>query len=115
MQSKKNIRIFFLFTEDVIPLKTINSMVPNGTYVIRKGRNHRHPLFDVDLFDKIGPPEASDVSCKHSPVEISDGVDDTSPPPPSPPPPAQLHMPQYRHSIDLALPSPPQHSVHSPR
>lgn len=89
----------------MIPLKT--NIVPNGTYVIRKGKNRRQ-LFDVDLFPKTDPLEPAEVLAKESSVDEED--DKLSPILPN-----QLTIPQYRHSIDLALPSPPQHSIHSPR
>lgn len=96
---------FYPLAEDVIPFKT--NTVPNGTYVIRKGKNRRQ-LFELDLFTKSGPSEPPEVSSIESPVDNDDH--NTLPPLLT-----QLTIPQYRHSIDLALPSPPQHSIHSPR
>lgn len=89
----------------MISLKT--NTVPNGTYVIRKGKNRRQ-LFELDLFTRSGQLEPPEASTKESSVDDDD--QNTLPPLPT-----QLTIPQYRHSIDLALPSPPQHSIHSPR
>lgn len=125
MASPNHCHIIIL--DDIIPQPPPN-MVPNGTYVIRKGRKERQRLIDIDTFQTFVPPEISDEACKETDHdEDNDDIDDvdnvveqngidavTS---------NSLNdkqkvgsVPSYRHSIDLTVPTPPtQFSAHSPR
>lgn len=101
-------------------------MVPNGTYVIRKGRKERQRLIDIDAFQTFVPPEISDDACKETDQDEDDiddvdnvveqnGIDAITS--------NSLNgkinvgtVPSYRHSIDLTVPTlPTQFSAHSPR
>lgn len=95
------------FAEDVIPLQTTN--VPNGTYVIRKGRDRPH-VFDIPEF--VPPNDNGDAkeSEIESVLESSQELLSIEEPNDIPQPP--INIPKYRHSIDLALPS-MQSSIHA--
>lgn len=116
-----------IILDDIIPQPPPN-MVPNGTYVIRKGRKERQRLIDIDAFQTFVPPEITDEACKETDHDEDDddindvdnvieqnGIDAMTS--------NSLSdkqkvgsVPSYRHSIDLAVPSPPtQFSAHSPR
>lgn len=123
-------------SEDVIPLKPI--AVRNGTYVIRKGRDRAH-LFDLEAFAAAVVPttdtepeslnieeEGDDDDEREGDVvvgepeevveeEEEDEEEEESDEKPHELPPSTISTTNYRHSIDLALPTPVQHSVHSPR
>lgn len=85
-------------SEDVIPLQT--TIIPNGTYVIRKGRD-RKQVFDIPEFVPMpGSKHQSEVeSLLESSQEILN-IDESNDIPEPP-----INIPKYRHSIDLALPS----------
>lgn len=103
----KVLKYFFLFTEDVIPLQ--KSAVPNGTYVIRKGRD-RKQVFEIPEFV---PPNAN-ANTKESEIEslLESSQELLSIEEPNDIPQPPINIPKYRHSIDLALPS-MQSSIHS--
>lgn len=88
----------------MLPLQ--NAVVPNGTYVIRKGRD-RKQVFDIPEFvPNVDDKEAEIGSMLESSQEllsIEEANDIPQPP---------INIPKYRHSIDLALPS-MQSSIHS--
>lgn len=86
-------------------------MVTNGTYVIRKGRKERQRLIDIDTFHTFAPPDiegeplkSEDDLDEETDDDIIDKVEVGSKP-----------VPTYRHSIDLAIPTPSQFPAHSPR
>lgn len=100
-------------SEDVIPLKP--TAVRNGTYVIRKGRERAH-LFDLEAFAAaVVPTTDTEPESLNIEEEEDEGDEeeksDEKPAPMS----STISTPNYRHSIDLALATPVQHSVHSPR
>lgn len=97
--------VCFAVTEDVIPLQT--TTVPNGTYVIRKGRDRPH-VFDIPEF------VPNDVETKESEIEsvLESSQELLSIEEPNDIPQPPINIPKYRHSIDLALPS-MQSSIHS--
>lgn len=88
-------------SEDVLPLQT--KIIPNGTYVIRKGRD-RKQVFDIPEF-LAGAKESETESILESSQEILNIEESNDIPKPS------VNIPKYRHSIDLALPS-MQNSIH---
>lgn len=92
-------------SEDVLPLQT--TIVPNGTYVIRKGRD-RKQVFDIPEF--VPSSDSKHQSEVESLLESSQEIlnIDESNDIPEP----LVNIPKYRHSIDLALPS-MQSSIHS--
>lgn len=112
----------FSFAEDVVPLQP--KAVPNGTYVIRKGRERKH-VFDIPEF---APPladakahelrDADDAAARAAVAEIESvlessqelllSIEEPNDDIPQPP----INIPKYRHSIDLAMPS-MQSSIHS--
>lgn len=87
----------------MIPVE--KSIVPNGTYVIRKGRD-RKQVFDIPEF----VPSNSNAKEPESVLESSQELLSIEEPNDIPQPP--INIPKYRHSIDLALPS-MQSSIHS--
>lgn len=93
-----------MITEDVLPIQ--NAIVPNGTYVIRKGRD-RKQVFDIPEFvpnaDEKGSEIGSILESSQELLSIEEANDIPQPP---------INIPKYRHSIDLALPS-MQSSIHS--
>lgn len=91
-------------TEDVIPLQT--AIIPNGTYVIRKGRD-RKQVFDIPEFVPNSGERENEIE---SVLESSQELLSIEEPNDIPQPP--INIPKYRHSIDLALPS-MQSSIHS--
>lgn len=107
-------------SEDVIPFKP--TAVPNGTYVIRKGRERAH-LFDLEAFAAAVVPSTDTEPESLNIEEEEEGdyegdkvvhVEEESDEEPQPLPSTKC-ITNYRHSIDLALPTPVQHAVHSPR
>ena len=83
------------------------TIIPNGTYVIRKGRD-RKQVFDIPEF--VPSHEAGKESELESMLESSQELLSIEEPNDIPQPP--INIPKYRHSIDLALPS-MQSSIHS--
>lgn len=112
-----------MISEDVIPIQP--KPVPNGTYVIRKGRDRKH-VFDIPEFMPPSPlsndAKANDdadaaaaaaavaeiESVLESSQELLLSIEEPNDDIPQPP----INIPKYRHSIDLALPS-MQTSIHS--
>lgn len=113
----------FILTEDVIPFQP--KIVPNGTYVIRKGRDRKH-VFDIPEFVPPPPldakvPELRDANAMTASAAVAEiesvlessqelllSIEEPNDDIPQPP----INIPKYRHSIDLALPS-MQSSIHS--
>lgn len=97
-------------SDDIIPQPP--NAVPNGTYVIRKGRKERQRLIDIDAFRTFTPPDINDDNdigndnVDHC-SDANDSVDEEKP--------DMRAVLNFRHSIDLALPTPPQFAAHSPR
>lgn len=89
----------------MIPIQ--KSTVPNGTYVIRKGRD-RKQVFDIPEF--VPPTANAKEPDIESLLESSQELLSIEEPNDIPQPP--MNIPKYRHSIDLALPS-MQSSIHS--
>lgn len=98
--------LFLLLLDDVIPQPPPN-MVANGTYVIRKGRKERQRLFDIESFQTFTPPDI--ISDNHAPKEEEDDEDSDEKPE------AAAAVLSFRHSIDLAIPTPALYPPHSPR
>lgn len=96
--------MYFLLPDDVIPQPSPN-MVANGTYVIRKGRKERQRLFDIESFQTFSPPDISD----DAPKEEEDDEDSDEKPE------TAAAVLSFRHSIDLAIPTPALYPPHSPR
>lgn len=99
-------------SDEIIPQPPPN-MVPNGTYVIRKGRKERQRLIDFDGFQTFTPPDINDDNeddVDHCPPPVvDDSANDDE---------KELCIgvaPNYRHSIDLAMPTPSLFPAHSPR
>lgn len=83
------------------------TIIPNGTYVIRKGRD-RKQVFDIPEFVPSNEVEKeseleSMLESSQELLSIEEANDIPQPP---------INIPKYRHSIDLALPS-MQSSIHS--
>lgn len=129
-----NTFVFFAsvtYTEDVIPPQTTKTtvnttttttaIVPNGTYVIRKGRDRKH-VFDIPEFvpnDVKGNQREDDEEEEdgaEADVEIESALESSqellSIEEPNDIPQPPINIPKYRHSIDLALPA-MQNSIHS--
>lgn len=94
----------FVFTEDVLPIQT--TIIPNGTFIIRKGRE-RKQVFDLPEFvDQTVEVEFEHESdrVKESPkvlnIEEANEIIQKSMVQP------QINVPNYRHSIDLAMHTP---------
>lgn len=83
------------------------TVIPNGTYVIRKGRD-RKQVFDIPEFvpsNETGKESELESMLESSQELLSIEEANDIPQPP-------INIPKYRHSIDLALPS-MQSSIHS--
>lgn len=97
-----------VLTEDVLPLQT--TIIPNGTYVIRKGRE-RKQVFEVPEFvataTETKPSIESAVESNQEVLNIEEANEII---PQSMVQPI-MNIPKYRHSIDLAMPS----STQSPK
>lgn len=96
--------ILFVFTEDVLPIQT--TIIPNGTFIIRKSRE-RKQVFDLPEF--VDPavkvefdhePDVVDKSQKVLNIEEANEIIHKSMMQP------QMNVPKYRHSIDLTMHTP---------
>lgn len=94
----------FVFTEEVLPIQT--TIIPNGTFIIRKGRE-RKQVFDLPEFvdqtvevefdhEPAGAKESQEV------LNIEEANETTQKSMIQP----QINVPKYRHSIDLAMHTP---------
>lgn len=110
-------------SEDLIPFNPTG--IRNGTYVIRKGRERPH-LFDLEAFATAVLPgtdtEPESLNIEEEEERIEDIQEETTEnlerenEENLPPLPSTIPTTNYRHSIDLARPTPVQHSLgHSPR
>lgn len=122
-------------SDEMVPHTTPSHVVPNGTYVIRKGRKERQRLIDIDGFREITPPE---IDNEHDEADSADDLADNNAIESISPTAAILTtnddhvdsptnlllrqqlettvVPNYRNSIDLALPIESQFSsAFSPR